>query len=236
MRLSFTQIIEAQLLELRSSELQQIRDIMRDGSVKDLYVYLSQNEWYEIDSGVYSRVLSKAGSPYIIKMLSSGLDMRNMEHARGALQWLRYSQKNHLSNPHLPKVYYIQTMKMDDGKTIYLIVVETLQRVGEDGYMNAMLSGKDVRERAYIAASLLIHDTVRHRGALSDTAMKLVSDYITEQGIDYDINYYPDESIRWVFEDAVDAGFPLAETMELVDDAGGYNDLHSENGKRRGFL
>jgi hypothetical protein len=246
MRLSFTQIIEAQLLELRSSELQQIRAIMKTGDQKDLLAYLEQNGWKEFKKGRYSKVYSRNNSPYIIKVMGDSLDMKGDPRMRGALQWLRYSQKNHLSNPYLPKVYYVQTMEgtpsQGEDMRIYLIVMEKLERVQQDDYKKVLMSGKTSQERAYTAASMLIHDTLskRHMDTrrLNTTAMLLLWEYVTKNMSDEEKSAYEvnTRDISSVFEEAVAFGFPLALAMKLVDKMnykGSFNDLHDENVMKR---
>jgi hypothetical protein len=259
------------LLELKSSELQQLQTIMKDGSstVVDVLTYLNNNGWNRLAGGAYSNVFTKSGSPYIIKLMSEGLDMRNLSHYRQALQWLRYSQKNYLSNPHLPKVYYIQTMQTDiphdmrnkidtdmrsktgsvnkteisnniqteaaSSSTVYLVVMERLEVIGQAGYTRVLQQG-DLRERAYMAASLLRYQTLDddHQDTfkLYQMAKRIITQYVWEQNPDMEPRSLVWQDIKDVYKEAVSSGHTLAQALQLLDKVSTTaipKDLHDEN-------
>lgn len=144
------------LLELQVRELEELRrkDEVQDSS--EIFLWLSDNGWRRIGDQYtsYSNVYGKADSQWIIKVLRQGKDMRNSPAARCGLQWLRYAQKNWITNPHLPKVSFVKTIKVMDGDVIYVAVIEKLEEIDENEALSPILDMEDGREKSYYAASL----------------------------------------------------------------------------------
>ena len=107
-------------------------------------------------SSFYSSVFKNPNSPFIIKILHEGQEMRN-PFTRCALQWLRYSNKNYESNIYLPRVYYIQTIQepVPNGLTRYIAVMETIEEYSDNAILDYDLHNEsDVVETALLYVNM----------------------------------------------------------------------------------
>ncbi len=121
----------AQLIEsIMLTELQDIGDPSRMTS-QELVDQLYENGWEEIgEESAYSDVYGKSGSPWVVKVL------RDAQHAHDndfmcAMQWYRYCLNNWQSNPHLPRIPFVKTLREssvrgEQGYHTYVVMVERL--------------------------------------------------------------------------------------------------------------
>jgi hypothetical protein len=179
-------------------------------------------------------VYSNPSSPYVIKFLKEGVSMRDHKDNRCQLNWLRYSNKNWMSNPHLPRVYYTKTAReknRDDeytGNTGYMIVMERLGTV-----MNAY-QGMDDEKRDTLASLLMHTMTGEPESFMPFIDADPESD---EDPRDVEDRYFDDryKQSREVHRQQLEGGdFQLlAQTFQLLHDmlrkSGCHTDLHSDN-------
>lgn len=141
------------LNELKASELDDMRQMLDSG--EDVFGWLKSNGWRKIgERSRNSHVLANPSSPYIIKILKESKMMRGRPEVRCGVQWLRYCNKNWQSNPHLPRVYYVQTAPDPEWRnaTMYLAVMERLDEFD----VERLYAGMDDRQRAQMAAFMWV--------------------------------------------------------------------------------
>ena len=232
--LSESILIEAQLNELKSSQLDELKKVFDQGRFERVDHWLDENGWEQLGEGSFSMAYSNPSSPYVIKFLKEGLSMRDNSENRCQLNWLRYSNKNWMSNPHLPRVYYIKTAReknWDDaytGDTGYMVVMERLGKV-----MNAY-QGMDDEKRDTLA-SLLSHSMA---GEPESYMPFIAADPESDENPRDVENRYFDARYRQsrdVHRQQQQSGDfqQLAQTFQMMQDmlrnSGCHSDLHDEN-------
>ncbi len=117
--------------ELQQREIEHLRTAKHGSKLDD---YLTQNGWNELTYGAtaYSNVWEKSGSKWIIKILRQSVEPTPA--FKCAVQWLRWAQKNHHTNPHVPVVAYVKTVpgEFEEGERAYMAVMERL--IDSDSY------------------------------------------------------------------------------------------------------
>jgi len=135
-----------QLLERRLDELQEIGDPSHMTS-RELRNELEDNGWAKIDNGdtAYSNVYGKNGSPWVVKILKVSRIGKTSTRFQCAMQWYRYCLNNWQSNPHLPRIPFVKTLRAtaigDDGQrkiakehVSYVVMLERLEDFYVDHY------------------------------------------------------------------------------------------------------
>jgi hypothetical protein len=240
------------LFELLADELTYMRTKLKTvRSSHEIFGWLEDNGWKRIGDmhTSYSRVYSKPSSPWIVKVLVEGRNMRGDPSMRCGLQWMRYAQKNHTTNPHLPKVAYVQTIDTEEG-TAYLAVVEKLEESDANTLLRPLLDMPDGAEKAYYAASLVMLGKAQYQYTVDamlpyylsmEGNLDRLHDEFAERG--YDSRSYsmdalkkairPDHIFREILRDALNAGYPLANAIakarNLADAGGCGTDFHGGN-------
>ena len=194
----------------------------------------------------YSAVYENPNSPFIIKILSDGWDMRNDKSSRCALQWLRYCSRNP-TNPYLPRIHYLKTVSNPANKdlTRYLIVMERLEEldgVGAQRNWNPDLQNEnDVIETALlytrmrderssrIVIGMGLINWAKRTNVVNDDLKSMLGD-VEELGIDW----LKDKIIVSIHDYLLDhTDHPLAKALEamrvIMEKNGCSNDLHHQN-------
>jgi len=117
------------LLERRLDELQEIGD-PSNMNRQELTDQLLTNGWAQIgdDDTAYSNVYGKDGSPWVVKILKVTRNAATNSNFQCAMQWYRYCLKNWQSNPHLPRIPFVKTMRESivTGMLSYVVMIERL--------------------------------------------------------------------------------------------------------------
>ena len=236
---------ESILTELKHSELENLVATIDAG--ENIYEWMQINGWADIgDSGTsYSNVYGKSSSPWVIKVLRNAAAMQGDENSRCGLQWLRLANKNHGSNPHLPKVAFVKSIKSDDyagGGRTYIAVMEKLVPAKKINWRKGF--GINTKLDAHHAATLLRLDVARAG-----------DEDLEKENIETVLNFYPalndkvsnahgvrgyrmnhweiKQAIEWhdVFGKAVNDGYPLAVALNYALNLGEHcrMDLHVYN-------
>ena len=134
------------LLERRLDELQEIGDPSQMTAM-ELRNQLEDAGWAKIDEGntSYSNVYGKSGSPWVVKILKSSQQGKTNINFQCAMQWYRYCLKNWQSNPHLPRIPFVKTLRAtaigDDGQRkiakghlSYVVMIERLEEFNSAMY------------------------------------------------------------------------------------------------------
>ncbi len=130
----------AQLVEsIMLTELQEIGDPSQMTAM-ELKNQLEDAGWAKIDDGdtAYSHVYGKPGSPWVVKILKTSRIGKTSTRFQCAMQWYRYCLKNWQSNPHLPRIPFVKTLRAtaigDDGQRkiakghfSYVVMLERLE-------------------------------------------------------------------------------------------------------------
>lgn len=133
--------------ELQQRDLEHLRTAEHGSKLDD---YLVQNGWKEISYGTtaYSNVWVKPESKWVIKILRESVEPTPA--FRCAIRWLRWAQKNHHTNPHVPVVAYVKTVPGEfvEGERAYMAVMEKL----EDAMTYEWESSGDKKKDAFMMA------------------------------------------------------------------------------------
>jgi hypothetical protein len=124
--------MESRLTESLLMELQDIGDPSQMTS-QELTDQLYENGWEpigDVDSA-FSDVYGKSGSPWVVKVL------RSPQHAHDndftcAMKWYRYCLNNWQSNPHLPRIPFVKTLRETSERGMqsylsYVVMIELLE-------------------------------------------------------------------------------------------------------------
>jgi len=201
----------------------------------------------------YSSVYENPNSPFIIKILSSGRNMRDDKYSRCALQWLRYCSRNP-SNPYLPRIHYLKTVSNPANKdlTRYIIVMERLEEVKENLRFD-LQNENDVIESALLytnmrderSASLVIGmnliNWAKRTDVVDDNLKSQIAEIEASKRSLYDIEVIEameerlqNKTIRAIYDYLLDhTDHPLAKALEamrvIMEKNSCGNDLHHQN-------
>lgn len=126
-----------QLLEQRIDELQEIGDpsLMNRQQLTD---ELLSNGWAQVgdEDTAYSDVYGKSGTPWVVKILRVSRKGETSERFQCAMQWYRYCLQNWQSNPHLPRIPFVKTLKetKTTGQRSYVVMIELLEEFDVSSY------------------------------------------------------------------------------------------------------
>ncbi len=163
--------------ELQQRDLEHLRTAEHGSKLDD---YLAQNGWENISGGdtSWSDVWGKPGSKWVIKILRRSTESGGTDF-QCAVRWLRWAQKNHHANPHIPVVAYVKTVPGEfvEGERAYMAVIEKL--VHSDSY-DWEPSGNR-KEDAFMVACLYVLGLTHSGGGWSDVALdRVFMDIIAE--------------------------------------------------------
>ena len=224
------------LFELQHAELGELRSVLSGGiyGLDEIVNWLGQRGWERIGDPYtsYSQVFGRDDSSWVIKVLVKGEDMRTDAATRCGLQWLRKSQK--ASNPHYPRVAYIQSVgrlssKWGDDhrfdRRSYVAVMERLDEVNPSDVFD--VEHLDAKE-ALLYMSVLWHFDIGWDRRMDHLVLEL--DAEVDLGM---VASSVPELMEEVFQYAVQVGYPFAVAVADALSLGCETDLHLGNVMRR---